>query len=104
MAYIYFAICAITGPVGGVVAGGVVFNSLGGFENYRSFPIAVAIMTIGSVSALPLPFVTEIMLSAGILWFQFFCGGFCMPLLMSTLLQKVPNSARTTANSLSNCF
>lgn len=68
-AYIYFASCAITGPVGGVIAGGLVFNSLGGFENYRSFPLAVIIMTIGSVSAVPLPFVTDIILSAAILWF-----------------------------------
>ena len=51
------------------MAGGLTFRKLGGFENYRSFPIAVVIMTIGSVSALPLPFVSEILLSAGILWF-----------------------------------
>jgi hypothetical protein len=69
MAYIYFATCAITGPVGGVVSGGLFFNYLGGFENYRSFHWAVIIMTIGSLSALPLPFVTEITLSAVILWF-----------------------------------
>lgn len=68
-AYIYFATCAVTGPVAGVVIGGLVFNSLGGFDNHRSFPIAVIIMTIGSVSALPLPFVTGITLSAAILWF-----------------------------------
>ncbi len=68
-AYIYFGFCAVTGPVAGVVIGGLVFKSLGGFDNYRSFPISVIIMTVGSVSALPLPFVTDITLSAGMLWF-----------------------------------
>lgn len=68
-AYIYFATCAVTGPVGGIICGGYVFNSLGGFENYSSFKIAVLIMTIGSLGGLPLPFVTSIVNSACILWF-----------------------------------
>ena len=68
-AYIYFAVCAVTGPVAGVIFGGLVFANMGGVENPSSFSLAVVILAIGSLVCLPLPFVETIVLSAGMLWF-----------------------------------
>ena len=65
----YFAICAITGPVAGVAIGGIAFARLGGFENHQSFPLAVSIMSFGAIIAFPLPLVNTIGLSFGLLWF-----------------------------------
>ena len=99
---LYFAICAITGPVAGVAVGGIAFARLGGFESYKSFPIAVGIMSLGAIGASPMPFFDSIGVSSFLLWFQFFCGGFCVPLLMFKLIHSVPPSASTTANSFAN--
>lgn len=99
---LYFSICAITGPVAGVAVGGIAFARLGGFESYKSFPIAVGIMSLGAIVASPMPFFDNIGIAAFLLWFQFFCGGFCVPLLMSKLIHSVPPSASTTANSFAN--
>lgn len=63
-----FAICAITGPVAGVVLGGFAFTKLGGFENHRAFPLAVSIMTFGSLVASPLPFAGSLWVSFSLLW------------------------------------
>jgi len=64
-----FAICAITGPVAGVAIGGIAFARLGGFENYRSFPVAVGIISAGSIFAFPLPLSGSIAVSFSLLWF-----------------------------------
>ncbi len=64
-----FAFCAITGPLAGVAAGGTAFSRIGGFESPRSFPLAVYIMTVGSIVAFPLPWVTRIQTSFILLWF-----------------------------------
>jgi hypothetical protein len=62
MASIYFATCAITGPVAGVLFGGLIFKRMGGFENYKAFPVAVIIMALGSFSALPLAFIDSMLI------------------------------------------
>lgn len=102
MATIYFSIAAITGPVSGVIIGGVVFTRIGGFESPKAYPLCVLIMGIGSCIGFPLPFVKHILFSASLVWIQFFCGGFCLPALMALQISNVPPSAKTTANSLAN--
>ena len=79
--------------------GGVAFSRIGGFESPKAFPVAVIVMTLGSLVGFPLPFVTSITLQFIMLWIQFFCGGFCMPALMAILINSVPQSAQTTASS-----
>jgi sugar phosphate permease len=82
-ATIYFAVAAITGPVTGVILGGVIFSRIGGYESPRAFPICCLAMTVGSTIGFPLPFVENYLLSAFLIWTQFFCGGFCLPALMA---------------------
>lgn len=59
-------------------------------------------MTLGTLFGFPLPFINSIVAQFILIWIQFFCGGFCLPALMSLQISKVPPSAKTTANSLAN--
>ena len=99
-ATIYFSVAAITGPVAGVILGGVVFSRIGGYESPKAYPLCVLVLGVGSCIGFPLPLVEIPLLSAALLWIQFFCGGFCLPALMALQICNVPPSAKTTANSL----
>ena len=92
---IYFIVCSLTGPIMGVVIGGLVFSRLGGYNSPKAFPLCVLIFTIGGAVGFPIPFVDNFKLCALLLWAQFFCGGFIMPVLTGILLNKVPPSLRT---------
>ena len=50
----------------------------------------------------PLPFVPNTIVTVILVWIQFFCGGFCLPALMSMQINNVPQSTKTTANSVAN--
>lgn len=69
MATIYFSIAAITGPVSGVILGGVIFTKIGGFESPKAYPLCVLVMTLGTCVGFPLPFIRHVLLSASLVWF-----------------------------------
>jgi MFS family permease len=104
MSSLYFATAAITGPVAGIVAGGIVFSKLGGYENPKTYPIATIVMAAGCITGFPLPWVDDIIVAFALIWFEFFCGGFSMPVLLAIMINSVPPSGRTTANSVANFF
>lgn len=99
------SLTTITGPITGVICGGIVFNKLGGYTSPKSYPVAVFVMAMAACLGFPIPFVKDfIPLVVGLLWGQFFCGGFCMPVLTGILLNSVPIPCRTMANSIANLF
>jgi MFS family permease len=59
-------------------------------------------MTIGGCCGLLSVFSNNFYIVIFLLWSQFFCGGFVMPVLTGTLLNMVPPSLRTLANSIAN--
>lgn len=67
-AFTTFAICALTGPVLGVLVGGYIFNLLGGYNSPKAYPVCVFVMTLGSCCGLPLVYVTNFYLVAALLW------------------------------------
>ena len=103
MATIYFSVAAITGPVSGVVLGGVMFARIGGFQSPKAFSLCTLIMCLGTLIGFPLPFIPNTIVQVILVWVQFFCGGFCLPALMSMQINNVPQSTKTTANSVANC-
>jgi hypothetical protein len=62
----------------------------------------MVVITVGGISGFPVIFFDDINIVMGLLWMQFFCGGFTMPVLMGILLNMVPQSLRTLANSIAN--
>lgn len=103
MATIYFSVAAITGPVSGVILGGYIFTKIGGFQSPKAFGVCTAVMCLGTLLGFPLPFIPITLVQVFLVWGQFFCGGFCLPALMSMQINNVPSSTKTTANSVANC-
>ena len=99
------ALTTITGPVTGVICGGIIFNRLGGYTSPKAYPVAVIVMALGACLGFPIPFVEDTLPAiVALLWGQFFCGGFCMPVLTGILLNSVPIPCRTLGNSVANLF
>lgn len=101
-AFVSFALCALTGPILGVVVGGILFNRIGGYNSPKAFPICVAAMLFASACGVPLVFATNYYLVFFLLWGQFFFGGFSLPVLTGILLNTCPESIRTIASSIAN--
>ena len=89
-AYIYFAITCLTAPTFGVIAGGLVSQACGGYASPRSFGICCFVSFLGTVMAMPVPFITNIYLFGVMLWILIFLGGFSMPILTGILITSVP--------------
>ena len=60
-----FALVTITGPVLGVIVGGILVNCFGGYQNPITIMICFIEVVIASICGFPLPFVP-------IDWFVFF--------------------------------
>jgi hypothetical protein len=72
-------------------------HAMGESKGMATIYFSVAAIT-GPVSGVPHTIVQVILV-----WTQFFCGGFCLPALMSMQINTVPQSTKTTANSVANC-
>jgi MFS family permease len=101
-AAVTFAVISLTGPVLGVIIGGVVFSKIGGYNSPGAYPLAVFIISAGGCCGFPMAFMSNFWASATLLWIQFFCGGFCMPVLTGILLNTCPASLRAIANAIAN--
>lgn len=101
-AFLTFTVCALTGPILGVVLGGYIFSNIGGYNSPNAYPIAVVVMFLGASCGIPLVFTDNFYGVSALLWGQFFFGGFCMPVLTGILLNTCPASLRTIANSIAN--
>lgn len=88
--FIFFGAAAVTGPVFGVVAGGYVFNHIGGYTDPRSLNLAIVVCSISSVLGFSACFFDRFLVVISLLWIQFFAGGFTMPVLLGILLNMVP--------------
>jgi hypothetical protein len=84
------------------MAGGFVFNKIGGYTDPKALPLAVFMTTLAGTSGLPIIFIDDFKICITLLWMQFFFGGFSMPVLTGILLNTVPPSMRTLANSVAN--
>ncbi len=105
MSFVYFVSIAVSGPVFGVIVGGYVFNALGGYNDPKSFPLAVFMSLISFSVSFPMTYADEVWVLNTLLWVQFFSGGFIVPVLTGIMLNTVPPSLRTLANSMANlCY
>jgi len=67
-AFITFTVTSITGPILGVIIGGYVFNSIGGYNSPQAYPLAVFVMCLGACCGFPLVFITNFYLVSFLLW------------------------------------
>lgn len=98
--YWYYAFTCLTAPISGVIVGGVIFGSLGGYNSPKAFCLCVILGACASIFALPVPFIEHKFFVYMCLWFVFFFGASILPTMTGIMLNSVEVQRRTTANSL----
>ena len=98
--YWYYAFTCLTAPIAGVIIGGIIFGSIGGYNSPKAFGLCCLLGFFACLSSLPIPFLTEKMFVYIFLWFVFFFGASILPTMTGIMLNSVEVERRTTANSL----
>ena len=101
-AFFWASFIIITGPIIGSILGGCVISSIGGYNNPNTMTILFIAILFSVSCGLPTPFVTSYPMLMALLWGELFGGAFCLPTIMGILLNLVPPSLRTLANSWQN--
>lgn len=98
------AASSITGPILGIILGGCLVQSLGGYEKKQSF-LAISVLSFfGLASGAPLPFLNQPAVFLVFWWFFLFFGGTIAPTLYGILVSSVRPELRGIGNSVSNFF
>ena len=88
-AFTAFGIVSITGPVEGVIVGGSVVTSLGGFEAPKTLYVTIGLATLCFLCAFPIPFIDNFWVFNVLLWLLMFAGGFILPPLTGMMLATI---------------
>jgi len=103
--YYYYAFTCLSGPISGVIIGGIMFNCIGGYNSPKAYALACLFGFLACVSCLPIPFCSNKYLVYLLLWSVFFFGAIIIAPLVGIMLSSVPAERRTTANSIATlCY
>lgn len=104
-AALVYMVVSFTGPVSGVIVGGIVTSSLGGY-NTRKGQLAQIFMAFAAIAcSIPMPFFKSITWFSCTLFGLLFFGGALVPTVTGIMLNSVPENLRTTANSFAQvCY
>jgi sugar phosphate permease len=103
-AAIFYTSTSITGPIAGVIIGGIITQYLGGYNTYNSHRLMQVVGILAVAAAIPIPF-CDFTGFAFLIWFVLFFGGFLLPQVTGIMLNSVEESKRTPANSVANlCY
>ena len=100
----YFAALCFTAPISGVVMGGIITTSFGGYNDWRAQVLQCVAGVSAVICALPIPFYDPDQRVAFVtcLWGLLFFGGFILPPVTGIMLNSVSEYQRTSANSVAN--
>ena len=98
--YLYYSFTCLTAPIAGVIIGGVIFGSIGGYNSKKSLRICCILGSFAALSAVPIPFLSNKISVYLLLWFVFFFGASILPTMTGIMLNSVEMERRTTANSI----
>jgi MFS family permease len=97
-----FVVSGAIGPIAGVILSGFVFSRVGGYNSLRALTVFQVFTVMGVAAAIASVFVRS---SYGVmvcLCIEGICGGVLLPAATGVMLDQVPPSMRTAANSLAN--
>jgi MFS family permease len=104
-ATLYFVIVSLSAPIGGVIVGGIITASYGGYNTKKAQKLQCLMGVCAVICCLPVPFFYEKksfyyvgMLFWGILFF----GGFILPPVTGIMINSVPDDQKASANSIAN--
>jgi MFS transporter, Spinster family, sphingosine-1-phosphate transporter len=98
----YYSFLSFTAPISGVIVSGVVTTKLGGYNTLKAQELTMMAAVLAVVSALPIPFISQIHSFALFIWLLLFFGGAILPNITGIMLNSVSEYQRTSANSLAN--
>lgn len=100
---IVFIVVCLTGPVAGVILGGLfVQNVIGGYEKKASMLFITIQISIATLLVFPIYYMNTLN-SVGInLWLLMFFGASCIPILQGVTISSLPPNLRASGNSFCN--
>lgn len=99
---VFIAIC-LTGPIAGVILGGLfVQKVIGGYEYKNSSLFIVVQLTIAAVLIIPIYYMDTLFQIALNLWLLMFFGGSTMPIIQGITISSLPPGLRASGNSFCN--
>lgn len=101
-ASVYFATTSLFAPVSGVIIGGIITTSYGGYNSRKAQLLQCVLGCIAVLSALPIPFMSDFFYIGILFWILLFCGGFILPPVTGIMINSVGDYQKSSANSVAN--
>ena len=103
LVYSTFSIISITGPVFGVITGGIISSTcFQGFNDPKSLKLTCVVACLTVATGAPIPFIKDFRIVCALLWFLLFAGGFIHPSMTGVMLGQVKMTENTVCNSVAN--
>ena len=93
--FAYFSFACITGPVGGMIMGGLVTSKLGGFNSKKTIYTSLVMLAFACLASTPMPYINTFWIFAIDMWLTLFVGAFAVPVLTGMMLDAVAERDRT---------
>ena len=101
--YRAFILITITGPLLGVIYGGIVVQKLfGGYEQRHSIAFVWFHLLIAGLLVIPIYFLNSLISLSIVIWLLLFFGGSTIPTLQGITISSLPHSLRASGNSMNN--
>jgi len=98
-----FIIISLSGPVSGLILGGIIVHKLfGGYEKTKSILFVNFCLFMASLFVVPIYFLNSLLLISGCLWFLLFFGAATIPTLQGITICSLPPKLRSSGNSVCN--
>lgn len=102
VSYVFITIC-LTGPIAGVILGGLLVQKvIGGYEQRNSSLFVAVQLTIAALLIIPIYFIDSLFYIGLNLWFLMFFGGSTMPIIQGITISSLPPELRASGNSFCN--
>ena len=98
--YFYYSLTCLTAPIAGVMIGGIIFGSIGGYTSKKALKLCCILGSFAVINAIPIPFLSNKITVYLLLWLVFFFGASILPTMTGIMLNSVEIELRTTANSI----
>ena len=107
-AFITFSVICVTAPWIGIMVGGIITHSLGGYHAPGIIKIVCFAGFLSCLFGIPIPFIDSFIIVALLTWLLLFIGGLMMPALAGMIINSAPRGLKEFSNSLAylwyNCL
>jgi hypothetical protein len=87
--FYFYAFTCLSAPFLGIVTGGIVFSSIGGYNSPKSFPLMIFVGIGACCVSWPAPFITSKIVMYMLMWLLFYFGAFLLPTMTGIMLNSV---------------